>query len=58
MSLNNNIPEEYAEQAVKWARDNGILQGDVPGNLNLHQPCTRQHVLVWLWRAMKLIGKA
>ena len=58
VSLNNNISDEYAEQAVKWARDNGILQGDVHGNLNLHQPCTRQHVLVWLWRAMKLIGKA
>lgn len=58
VSLNNNIPDEYAEQAVKWARDNGILQGDAHGNLNLHQPCTRQHVLVWLWRAMKLIGKA
>lgn len=58
VSLNNNVSDEYAEQAVKWARDNGILQGDVHGNLNLHQPCTRQHVLVWLWRAMKLIGKA
>ena len=58
VSLNNNIPDSYAAQAVEWAKSNGILQGDATGNLNLHQPCTRQHVLVWLWRFAKLLGKA
>ena len=58
VSLNNNIPDEYAKEAVDWAKKNGILQGDANGNLNLHQPCSRQHVLVWLWRLAKLIGKA
>ena len=58
VSLNNNIPDVYAREAVEWAKENGILKGDASGSLNLHQPCTRQHVLVWLWRAMKLIGKA
>lgn len=58
VSLDNNRPDEYAREAVEWAKKNGILQGDVNGNLNLHQPCSRQHVLVWLWRCMKLIGKA
>lgn len=58
VSLDNNRPDEYAREAVDWAKKNGILQGDANGNLNLHQPCSRQHVLVWLWRCMKLIGKA
>lgn len=58
VSVNNNTPDDYAREAVDWARKNGILQGDNNGNLNLHQPCSRQHVLVWLWRCMKLIGKA
>ena len=58
VSLDNNRPDEYAREAVEWAKKNGILQGDANGNLNLHQPCSRQHVLVWLWRFAKLIGKA
>lgn len=58
VSLDNNRPDEYAREAVDWAKKNGILQGDANGNLNLHQPCSRQHVLVWLWRFAKLIGKA
>lgn len=57
-SVNNNIPDEYAKEAVQWAQDNGILTGTAGGDLKLHQPCTRQHVLVWLWRFAKLIGKA
>lgn len=57
-TINNNIPDEYAKEAVDWAQKNGILLGDSSGNLSLHQPCTRQHVLVWLWRFAKLIGKA
>lgn len=58
VTINNNIPDEYAKEAVDWAQKSGILLGDSSGNLSLHQPCTRQHVLVWLWRFAKLIGKA
>lgn len=58
VTINNNIPDEYAKEAVDWAQECGILLGDSSGNLSLHQPCTRQHVLVWLWRFAKLIGKA
>lgn len=58
VTINNNIPDEYAKEAVDWAQESGILLGDSSGNLSLHQPCTRQHVLVWLWRFAKLIGKA
>ena len=58
VSLNNNIPDEYAKQAVEWAQKNGILIGTADGNLNLHQPCTRQQLIVFLWRFAKLLGKA
>ena len=58
VSLNNNIPDEYAKQAVAWAQKNGILTGTADGNLNLHQPCTRQQLIVFLWRFAKLLGKA
>lgn len=58
VSLNNNIPDEYAKQAVEWAQKNGILTGTADGNLNLHQPCTRQQLIVFLWRFAKLLGKA
>lgn len=57
VSINNNIPDEYAKEAVAWAQENGILLGDTSGNLDLHQPCTRQHVIVWLWRLWKLLRK-
>ena len=58
MSVNNNSPDSYAQEAVEWAAANKILQGDAAGNLNLHQTCTRQQILVFLWRFAKLIGKA
>lgn len=58
LPVNNNIPDEYAKEAVQWAQENGILTGTAGGDLNLHQPCTRQQLLVFLWRFAKLIGKA
>lgn len=58
MPVNNNIPDEYAKEAVSWAQEHGILTGTASGDLNLHQPCTRQQLLVFLWRFAKLIGKA
>lgn len=57
VSINNNIPDEYAKEAVDWAQKNGILLGDAGGDLGLHQTCTRQHVIVWLWRLWKLLKK-
>lgn len=57
VSINNNIPDEYAKEAVDWAQKNGILLGAAGGDLGLHQTCTRQHVIVWLWRLWKLLKK-
>ncbi len=51
----DNVPAEWAEEAVRWAQDNGILYGDDRGNLHLHEPVTCERMLVFLHRAHKLI---
>lgn len=51
----DNIPAEWAEEAVEWARENGILYGDEHGNLMLRQPCTREQMIVFLHRVYRLI---
>ncbi len=51
----DNTPAEWAEEAVRWAQDNGILYGDDRGNLHLHEPVTCERMLVFLHRAYKLI---
>ena len=58
VNMDNNIPDSYAAEAVKWARENKIIQGDANGNLQMHQPCTVQKVVVLLWRFAKLLGRA
>ena len=48
----DNIPAEWAEDAVAWAMENGILYGDENGNYRLHENCTREMMLVFLYRAV------
>ena len=48
----DNIPAEWAEDAVSWAVENGILYGDENGNYRLHENCTREMMLVFLHRAV------
>ena len=48
----DNTPADWAEEAVSWAVDNGILYGDEHGNYRLHENCTREMMLVFLYRAM------
>ena len=57
-NMDNNTPDSYATEAVKWAQANKIIQGDASGSLQLHQPCTVQKVVVLLWRFAKLLGRA
>jgi hypothetical protein len=47
----DNTPDNYAEKAVEWAKENGVLRGDDRGNLKLHEPITRQDMVVMLYRA-------
>lgn len=49
----DNIADEYATEAVKWAIDNGILRGDGNGNYKLHSNISRQDMIVFLYRAMQ-----
>ena len=48
----DNIPAEWAEEPVAWAVENGILYGDENGNYRLHENCTREMMLVFLYRAV------
>lgn len=54
----DSIPNEWAEEAVAWAVENGIIFGNGDGNLALREPCTREQMLVFLHRFAELIGKA
>lgn len=47
----DNIPASWAEDAVKWAVECGILRGDETGNYRLRDNCTREMMLVFLHRA-------
>ena len=50
-SAKDNEPAEWAREAVEWAKANGIIYGDENGDLMLRQPCTREMMLVFLYRA-------
>lgn len=49
----DNQPESYAQDAVAWATENGILIGDETGDLHLKAALSRQDAAVMLYRAMK-----
>lgn len=53
--LVDNTPAPYAEEAVRWAQETGILQGDELGDLKLSQPCTRQQMATFLRRFQKTL---
>lgn len=48
----DNTPNAYAESAVKWALEQGILKGDDKGDYRLHDNISRQDLLVMLYRAL------
>lgn len=52
----DNVPNEWAREAVEWAQANGIIYGDENGDLMLRQPCTREQMLVFLYRFGQAIG--
>ena len=53
----DNTPSAYAEEAVAWAVENGLLYGNAQGDLMLSQPVTRQQLLVILHRFAQLEGR-
>ena len=48
----DNKPDDYAVNAVNWAKEKGILKGNNKGDLKLHQNITRQDMIVMLYRAL------
>jgi hypothetical protein len=52
-----NTPDSWAKDAVENAINRGILYGDGNGNLKLHNKCTRQEMVVFLYRYYKYIMK-
>ncbi|MCD8049442.1 MAG: S-layer homology domain-containing protein [Clostridia bacterium] len=51
----DNVADSWAQEAVEWAVENGILYGDENGNYKLHSYCTRQEMLVFLYRLYELL---
>ena len=53
----DNTPHEWAKDAVKWATENGIMQGDANGNLRLSANITREESVVMMYRLHELIER-
>lgn len=45
----DNTPK-ISKEAVEWAKANGILNGSQDGDLMLSSPCTREQMVVFLFR--------
>lgn len=46
----DNTPDTWAKDSLKIAVDKKIISGDENGNFKLHENCTRQDVIVFLYR--------
>jgi hypothetical protein len=46
----DNIPSDWAKEAVLWAGSEGIIIGDGDGNLRLHSSLTKEQFCVMLMR--------
>ena len=44
--------DQYYFDAVLWATENGITNGTSKDRFSPNDPCTRAHVVTFLWRAM------
>lgn len=51
----DNTPDSWASEAVEFSLSNGILYGDENGNYKLHDKCTRQEMLTFLYRLYNII---
>ena len=53
----DNAPDSWAVDSVDFAVENKILFGNAEGNYMLHSKCSRQEMLVFLYRLYNLIKK-
>lgn len=51
----NVSPKRWSDDAVNWAKENGIVIGNESGDLMLSKNCTREEVITMLHRFYKLI---
>lgn len=51
----DNTPK-ISKEAVEWAQANGILNGNKDGDLMLSSPCTREQMMVFLYRYHQRFG--
>ena len=49
-------PQAWAKEAVEWAVRNSVIYGDGSGDLKLREPCTREQMLVFLYRALRAVN--
>lgn len=56
-TTDGNVPSPWAQDAVRWAQDCGILYGDENGNLKLRDGATREQMLVFLHRLYEKIKR-
>jgi len=49
-ALTDIKPDAYYYKAVLWALENGITTGYEDGSFRPNNPCTRAHVVTFLWR--------
>lgn len=54
-SKKDNSANTWAKSAIDFAQKNGILLGDNNGDLKLHEDCTREDVIVFLYRYYKTL---
>lgn len=52
----DNTPK-ISKEAVEWATKNGIMNGNQSGDLMLSSPCTREQMMVFLYRYNQKFGK-
>lgn len=53
----DNTPDEWAIDDIEFAVENGILYGNEHGDYKLRSNCTRQEMLVFLYRLYKNLMK-
>lgn len=57
-TVKNSSPSAWSEDAMRWARENGIINGDGCGNLKPKENATREMVITFLYRFARKNGMA
>lgn len=53
----NRAPGDFSADARAWAEKSGVIQGNADGSLQYKSFCTREQMLVFLYRAIKTLEK-